>query len=100
MQTVEIDAIPLGRLADLLAPDRAAQVAEYADRARASLAGRTVWVPNEHEPWILHPARVTSLRDDLCAAAGLPGVVERPPDSVLFSPGVDAKFGRGHMLSR
>jgi uncharacterized protein YqjF (DUF2071 family) len=60
--------------------------------------GRTQWLPNEHEPWILHPARVTTLRDELCAAAGLPGVVERAPDSVLFSPGVDAKFGRGHFL--
>lgn len=60
--------------------------------------GRTRWLPNEHEPWILHPARVTSLRDELCAAAGLPGVIGSPPDSVLFSPGVHAKFGRGHVL--
>ena len=60
--------------------------------------GRTRWLPNEHEPWVLHPARVTSLRDDLIAAAGLPGVIEGPPDSVLFSPGVDARFGRGELL--
>lgn len=60
--------------------------------------GRTQWLPNEHEPWLLHPARATSLRDDLVAAAGLPGVVEGPPDSVLFSPGVDARFGRGELL--
>lgn len=57
--------------------------------------GRTQWLPNEHEPWALHPAHVTTLRDDLCTVAGLPGVVDRPPDSVLFSPGVDARFGRG-----
>lgn len=62
--------------------------------------GRTQWLPNEHEPWILHPARLISLRDDLCAAAGLPGVVQNPPDSVLFSPGVDAEFGRGMLLPR
>lgn len=60
--------------------------------------GRTRWLPNEHEPWVLHPAAVVSLRDELCAAAGLPGVVENPPDSVLFSPGVDSRFGRGQRL--
>ncbi len=62
--------------------------------------GRTQWLPNEHEPWVLHPARVTSLHDELMAAAGLPGVVDGPPDSVLFSPGVDARFGRGELLPR
>ncbi|KQO07420.1 hypothetical protein ASF06_12410 [Agreia sp. Leaf244] len=55
--------------------------------------GHTQWLPNEHEPWVLHPARVTTLHDELCAAAGLPGIVDGPPDSVLFSPGVDARFG-------
>ena len=55
--------------------------------------GHTQWLPNEHEPWVLHPARVTALHDELCAAAGLPGIVDGPPDSVLFSPGVDARFG-------
>lgn len=57
--------------------------------------GRTRWLPNTHEPWVLHPARVVSLHDELCAAAGLPGVSNRPPDSVLFSPGVLARFARG-----
>lgn len=62
--------------------------------------GRTQWLPNEHEPWMLHPARLTSLRDELCAAAGLPGIVGGPPDSVLFSPGVTSRFGRGESLPR
>lgn len=61
--------------------------------------GHTQWLPNEHEPWVLHPARLLSLRDELCAAAGLPGVVENPPASVLYSPGVNAKFGRGSLLT-
>lgn len=65
-----------------------------------SRLGRTMWLPNTHAPWVLHPARVTMLRDELCAAAGLPGVVSRLPDSVLFSPGVDAQFGRGLALTR
>ncbi|MDO8383260.1 MAG: DUF2071 domain-containing protein, partial [Microbacterium sp.] len=62
--------------------------------------GRTRWLPNTHEPWILHPARATGLYDELCAAAGLPGVSDRPPDSVLFSPGVTASFARGGIVRR
>lgn len=62
--------------------------------------GRTQWLPNTHGPWVLHPATVTMLRDELCAAAGLPGVVDNPPDSVMFSPGVDAQFGGGGYLQR
>jgi uncharacterized protein YqjF (DUF2071 family) len=62
--------------------------------------GRTLWLPNEHEPWVLHPARVTTLHDELCSAAGLPGIVDGPPDSVLFSPGVDARFGLGGLSGR
>lgn len=54
--------------------------------------GRTVRMPNAHEPWLLHPAAVEHLADDLVARAGLPGVVERAPDSMLFSPGVSADF--------
>ena len=56
--------------------------------------GRTITLPNEHEPWRLHPARLIHLDDTLMAAAGLPGVVDREPDSVLFSPGVSARFGK------
>ncbi len=61
--------------------------------------GRTQWLPNEHEPWVLHPAEMTFLQDGLMAAAGLPGVVDRPPDSVLFSPGVTSRFGRGEWIT-
>lgn len=60
--------------------------------------GRTQWLPNTHQPWVLHPATVDHLRDDLCAAAGLPGISHRPPDSVLYSEGVTSKFGRGQWL--
>jgi len=54
---------------------------------------KTVWLPNEHPPWQLHAAELLDLRDDLVAAAGLPGIVDRRPDSVLFSPGVTTRFG-------
>jgi uncharacterized protein YqjF (DUF2071 family) len=56
--------------------------------------GRTRFLPNEHEPWPLHAAELLSLDDELVAAAGLPGVTDRAPDSVLFSPGVTTRFGR------
>ena len=57
-------------------------------------AGTTVWVPNEHQPWVLHAAELVALDDGLIAAAGLPGIADRPPDSVLYSPGVTTRFGR------
>lgn len=55
--------------------------------------GRLLFVPNEHEPWPLHDARLAHLDDSLVAAAGLPGLVGRAPDSVLWSPGVRTVFG-------
>jgi uncharacterized protein YqjF (DUF2071 family) len=56
-------------------------------------AGGTRYLTNEHEPWPLHRAEVMSLDDGLVAAAGFPDVAVRPPDSVLWSPGVRAAFG-------
>lgn len=55
--------------------------------------GRTRFLPNEHEPWPVHAAELIELDDELVAAAGLPGVTDRAPDSVLFSPGVTTRFG-------
>ena len=54
--------------------------------------GRTLYWPNEHPAWPLHRAELLTWDGDLLAAAGLPGV-GGPPDSVLFSPGVDVRFG-------
>jgi uncharacterized protein YqjF (DUF2071 family) len=56
-------------------------------------AGSTRYLTNEHEPWRLHRAEMLSLDDGLVAAAGFPDVAARPPDSVLWSPGVRAAFG-------
>jgi uncharacterized protein len=55
--------------------------------------GRTLYTPNQHGPWPLHRATVQHLDDELVAAAGLPGVTAREPDSVLWSPGVRTVFG-------
>lgn len=55
--------------------------------------GRTLWIPNHHEPWPLQHAQIERLDDTLVATAGLPGVVDREPDSVLYSAGVRTVFG-------
>lgn len=57
------------------------------------LAGRTVYIPNQHEPWPLHRARVTSLSGTLLEDAGFGDLMDREPDHVAFSPGVHAEFG-------
>jgi uncharacterized protein len=54
--------------------------------------GATRFWPNEHGDWPLHRATLLHLDDQLVAAAGLPGVAARAPDSVLFSPGVRSRF--------
>jgi len=56
------------------------------------VAGRTLWTPNEHEPWPLHSARIVALEDSLVPAAGVP-VGGRPNVPVLWSPGVHTVFG-------
>ncbi len=58
---------------------------------RPGRRGAVYW-PNEHGEWPLHRAELLDLSEDLVAAAGLARVA-RPPDSVLFSPGVDVRFG-------
>ncbi len=57
------------------------------------VGGRLRYVPNDHETWPLHHAELLHLDDSLVAAAGLPGLVDRAPDSVLASPGVSTRFG-------
>lgn len=56
--------------------------------------GATRFVPNTHDPWRLRSAELLDLDDGLVAAAGLPGITDRAPDSVLFSGGVTTVFGR------
>lgn len=54
--------------------------------------GGTRYWRNEHEPWPLFRAELIELRDELLADAGFPGLSTRPPDSVLYSPGVTTRF--------
>ena len=60
--------------------------------AHTCKAGRTWWVPNEHEPWPLRSAQILELDDDLLAASGVRPTAE--PLRVLRSPGVHTRFGR------
>jgi hypothetical protein len=55
--------------------------------------GRTLHVPNQHEPWPVHDAEVLALDDGLMTSVGLTGLASRPPDHVGFSPGVFTEFG-------
>jgi uncharacterized protein len=58
------------------------------------LSGRrgTAYWPNEHPEWPLHTAELVDLDDGLVTAAGLPAPAG-PPSSVLWSPGVEVRFG-------
>ncbi len=60
----------------------------------------TVVQANRHGPWPLVSAELLHLDDGLLAAAGLPGLAARPPDSVLFSPGVLTQFSGARPISQ
>ncbi|MEO6700229.1 MAG: DUF2071 domain-containing protein [Jatrophihabitantaceae bacterium] len=56
------------------------------------VAGRTIWVPNEHGPWPLRSAELLELDNNLVAACGIEvtgAELLRP----LWSPGVRTTFG-------
>lgn len=58
-----------------------------------SLAGSTRYIPNEHEPWPLHAARLHHLDGTLLADAGFGDLSGREPDHIAFSLGVHTRFG-------
>lgn len=60
--------------------------------------GRSAWTPVAHDPWPLHHAELLALSDELVVAAGLPRPAGEP--HVLWSPGVDVRFGRPVLLPR
>lgn len=57
------------------------------------LAGRTRYIPNQHEPWPLRSATLQHLHGSLLARAGFGDLGAREPDHVAFSPGVHTEFG-------
>jgi uncharacterized protein YqjF (DUF2071 family) len=60
--------------------------------AHTRKAGRTWWMPNEHATWPLRSAEILELDDELVAAAGVEVAGDRM--RALFTPGVQARFGR------
>jgi uncharacterized protein len=60
--------------------------------AHTRKAGRTWWVPNQHDPWPLQLAQLVELDDELVAAAGVRTAGE--PLRALYSPGMRTQFGR------
>ena len=59
--------------------------------------GRTIYIPNSHEPWPLYAAELHDLDDGLVEAAGIR--VSGPPESVLYSSGVRSRFGRPRVVT-
>jgi uncharacterized protein YqjF (DUF2071 family) len=55
--------------------------------------GRSLYIPNAHEPWPLGAAEVVELDDGLVRSVGLGDLTMRPPDQVAFSDGVHTEFG-------
>jgi uncharacterized protein YqjF (DUF2071 family) len=60
--------------------------------AHTRKAGRTWWVPNEHNPWPLYAAEIAGLDDDLLEASGVTPGGDRL--RAFHSPGVSARFSR------
>lgn len=60
--------------------------------------GRSWIGANRHAPWPLQRAELVHLDDTLLAAAGFPELAAVPPDSVLYSPGVDTVFSRPRLI--
>ncbi|MGA9746249.1 MAG: DUF2071 domain-containing protein [Nocardioides sp.] len=63
-------------------------------------AGRSLYVPNEHEAWPLHDADLVSLEGSLLGMAGFGDLAHRVPDHLAFSSGVHAEFGLPGATSR
>ncbi|WP_082147604.1 YqjF family protein [Mycobacterium nebraskense] len=65
--------------------------------AHTRKAGRTWWIPNEHETWPLRAADIVELDDELVAANAVRPAGERL--RALFSPGVRTRFGRPSVVA-
>lgn len=53
--------------------------------------GRTRWIHITHQPWRLFGAELLDYGGGLLPSAGIP-ITDRPPSSVLWSPGADTLF--------
>ncbi|WP_209559939.1 YqjF family protein [Frigoribacterium sp. PvP032] len=80
---------------EAVAPDPALEFLTERWGVHAASFGSTRWWRRAHEPWPLRTATVTRVDDELLAAAGLPGLVDREPDVATWSPGVVVRYSRG-----
>ncbi|MEE6177335.1 YqjF family protein [Mycobacterium sp. 050134] len=64
--------------------------------AHTRKAGRTWWVPNEHDPWPLRAAEIVELSDELVGAAGAHPAGERL--RALHSSEMRTRFGRPRVV--
>lgn len=62
--------------------------------------GHTIYCRNHHEPWPLQHAELVYLHDGLLAAAGLEGLADRAPDSVLYAAEVTTVFAAPQQRNR
>lgn len=62
--------------------------------------GHTIYCRNHHQPWPLQHAELVYFEDGLLAAAGLEGLADRVPDSVLYSPEVTTVFASPQQRNR
>jgi uncharacterized protein len=64
--------------------------------AHTRKAGKTWWVPNEHEPWPFRAAQIVELSEELLDAGAVGPAGERL--RALYSPGVRNRFGRPRIV--
>lgn len=74
--------------------------AELTTRAgiHARLAGRTLFWQRQHDPLTVRQATLTQLDGDLPDAVGLPGLLDRTPDSVLAVDGTTVRYAWGDVV--
>jgi uncharacterized protein len=64
----------------------------------STFLGRSVWAEVDHGAWDLHEAELLECEPSLVAACGLPAPIGDPV--ALWSPGVEVRIGRPHLVRR
>lgn len=86
------------RVGDVLAPSALEVWLTARWGAHTRKAGRTWWVPNEHDPWPLRTAEIVDLDDELVTAGGIT-TTAGPRMRALYCEGMHARFGRAEAVA-
>lgn len=86
------------RIGDVLAPSALEVWLTARWGAHSRKAGRTWWVPNEHDPWPLRTAEIVELDDELVTAGGIT-TTAGPRLRALYCEGMHARFGRPEVVA-